>query len=274
MGVDVLNNKKMKKITILIITLLIITSCGNNEELDSILDGKNNVKIEFDNGFKNDKLILGSAYTNANEEILKITSFDYIVSNFTLISDKGEEIKYLKENSYFIISEGGNDKIKNTGIILKDIPAGKYTKIRFGIGVDRERFLQGQAVQGDFWTLAEDYNLTWSWQAGYKFIVLEGTFTSDDKEKDAPFMLHIASRGSNGDDLYREIELPMDLAIVSNEQSPQLHIKVNASAMLDGNEKIKLADQSTVMGGPNALKIADNCKDMFFVHHVHNANHH
>ncbi|CAM1361230.1 conserved hypothetical protein [Tenacibaculum xiamenense] len=266
--------KRMKKIIVFIAAAMVFTSCSNNEEIKNDLEGKNDVVIEFDNGFKNDKLILGSTYTNGNGEILTVNSFDYIVSNFVLVTDEGEEVVYPKDQGYFIVSEGGNGKTKNVEISLKDVPAGKYTKVKFGIGVDRERFLQGQAAQEDFWTLAENYNMTWSWQAGYKFVVLEGNYKADAQATEDIFMLHIASRGSSGDDLYREVELPMDLAIVSAEKSPQLHVKVDANVMLDGQEKIKLADQSTIMGGPNALKIADNCKGMFMVHHVHNGNHH
>ncbi|MGG8497408.1 MbnP family protein [Tenacibaculum sp. TC6] len=264
----------MKKIIAFIALAMIYTSCSDNELKNDDLEGKNEVVIEFDNGFNNDKLLLGtSTYTNGNGELLTINSFDYIVSNFVLITEEGKEFTYPKEKGYFIISEGGGTKTKKVQISLKDVPAGKYTKIKFGIGVDQERFKQGQAVQQDFWTLAESYNLTWSWQAGYKFVVLEGTYKENAQTTEAPFMLHIASRGTTVD-LYKEVTLPMDIAIVSNNQSPQLHIVADANKMLDGKAKIKLSEGATIMGGDKATTIAENYADMFVVHHVHNANHH
>lgn len=264
----------MKKIAAVIALVFAFTSCTNNEDLSNTLEGKNDVVIEFDNSFNNDKLILGtSTYTNGNGEILTIDSFDYIVSNFVLVTEDGKEFIYPKNDSYFIISEGGGTKTKKIQITLKDVPAGKYTKVKFGIGVDQERFIQGQAVQQDFWTLAESYNLTWSWQAGYKFVVLEGSYKANSETTSDAFMLHIASRGTTVD-LYKEVTLPMDIALVSANQSPQLHIVTDANKMLDGKTKLKLADQSTIMGGVNASKIADNYTEMFMVHHVHNSNHH
>lgn len=264
----------MKKILAIIAFAMVFTSCSDDEIINDKLEGKNEVVIEFDNGFGDDKLLLGaSTYTNGNGEILTINSFDYIVSNFVLITEDGEEYVYPKEESYFIISEGGGDKTKKIQISLKDVPAGKYTKVKFGIGVDQERFKEGQAVQQDFWTLAESYNLTWSWQAGYKFVVLEGNYKENSAATENPFMLHIASRGTTVD-LYKEVILPMDVAIVGKEQSPQLHIKVDANKMLDGKSKIKLSEGASIMGGDKASLIAENYTEMFMVHHVHHANHH
>lgn len=264
----------MKKILAFIALAIAFTSCSDDEIINDKLEGENEVVIEFDNGFAEDKLLLGtSTYTNGNGETLTINSFDYIVSNFVLITEEGEEYVYPKEKSYFIISEGGGDKVKKVQISLKEVPAGKYTQIKFGIGIDQERFKEGQAVQQDFWTLAESYNLTWNWQAGYKFVVLEGNYKEAAAVDENPFMLHIASRGTTVD-LYKEVVLPMDVAIVSKEQSPQLHIKVDANTMLDGVSKVKLSEGATIMGGDKASLIAENYTNMFMVHHVHHTNHH
>ncbi|WBX73853.1 hypothetical protein PG913_00930 [Tenacibaculum pacificus] len=262
----------MKKIfNLLAITIAFTFASCNNDDTPSTLEGTNNVSIEFDASFGDDDLILGSSYTTENAEKLKISSFDYILSNFILVTDNGVEIEYPKEKGYFIISEGGVDKKKNVKVILEDIPAGTYNKVKFGIGIDQERYIDGQAAQEDFWTKAEDYSLTWSWQAGYKFVVLEGDFTSETQTEESKFMLHIASRGTTVD-LYKEVELSMETALVSNDKSPQIHIKVNADKMLDGSNKIKLSEGETIMGGDKAALIADNNKEMFSVHHVHNGS--
>lgn len=260
-----------KTITLLAIAIAFtFASCSDNTPL--ALEGKNNISIEFDNSFKGDDLILGNtSYTNGNNENLTVSAFDYIVSNFVLVTESGEEVIYPKEKGYFIISEGGGDKVKNVKVMLEDVPAGMYTQIKFGIGVDQERYIQGQAAQENFWTKAEDYNLTWSWQAGYKFVVLEGGFKSATQIEDKNFMLHIASRGTTVD-LYKEVTLLMETALVSNDKSPQIHIKVDASKMLDGANKVKLSEGETIMGGEKAGLVAENNKEMFSVHHVHNGS--
>lgn len=259
----------MKKIVSLLAIAIItaFTSCSKDE----LLEGKNNISIEFDSSFNGDDLILGNTYTNGNGEKLTIKAFDYIVSNFVLVAEDGTEFTYPKEESFFIISEGGDNKTKNVKVSLNNVPAGKYTKIKFGIGVDQARYLEGQAAQENFWQKAESYSLTWSWQAGYKFVVLEGNFTSDKVTDASQFWLHIASRGSSID-LYKEVELSMDGVLVSSNQSPQIHVVVDANKMLDGTNKIKLADGESIMGGRKAGLIADNNKEMFSVHHVHNGS--
>ncbi|CAA0194457.1 MbnP family protein [Tenacibaculum maritimum] len=262
----------MKKIfTLLAITsIFTFTSCSD-DDTPITHGGKNNVSIEFDSSFNEDDLILGSSYINGNGENLTISSFDYIVSNFVLITEEGKEVPYPKEKSYFIISEGGNGKDKNVKVMLKDMPAGKYIKMRFGIGVDQKRYMEGQAAQEEFWTKAEGYNLTWNWQAGYKFVVLEGNVKTSGQADKEKFMLHIASRGTSID-LYKEVEVSMETALVDHDKSPQIHIKVDASKMLDGTHKIKLSEGTTIMGGEKASLIADNNKEMFAVHHVHNGS--
>lgn len=265
--------KKIFNLLVIATFIFTLTSCNNDDDTTPQLSGENTVHIEFDASFNDDDLILGNTYTNANGENLTINAFDYIVSNFVLVEEDGTEFTYPKDNSYFIISEGGEGKVKNVDVMLENIPAGKYTKIKFGLGVDQERYLQGQSVQEDFWQQAETYSMTWSWQAGYKFVVQEGTFTSANVTEAQPYRLHIASRGSQVD-LYKEVELDMSPALVDSEKSPQLHVVVNASKMLDGTNAILLQDDNEIMGGDKAELIANNNKEMFMVHHVHNGNDH
>lgn len=264
----------MKKlISFMAIAAMVFTSCtkDEDEEVERKLEGKNTVKIEFDNGFKNDKLLLGTTYTNGNQEKLTVSAFDYIVSNFILVTEDGKEFVYPKENGSFIISEGGKTKKRNVKITLNNVPAGKYTKIKFGIGIDQKRYKEGKAAQKKFWEKAESYSLTWSWQAGYKFVVLEGDFTSPKQSEKKNFWLHIASRGTTID-LYKEVALPMEVALVDAKKSPLIHVKVDANKMLDGKSKIKLSEGNSIMGGDKAGIIAENNKDLFMVHHVHNGH--
>lgn len=260
----------MKKLLGFLAIAFLFTSCSDDKNVEE-LTGKNTVSIEFDSSFKGDDLVLGNSYTNGNGEKITVKAFDYIVSNFVLVTKDGTEFTYPKEDSFFIISEGGGDKTKNLKVSLKNVPAGKYTKIKFGIGVDKARYLEGQAAQEDFWQKAANYALTWSWQAGYKFVVLEGNFTRETVTDASQFWLHIASRGSTVD-LYKEVELSMDDALVSTTKSPQIHVVVDANKMLDGTNKIKLSDGNSIMGGDKAGLIADNNVEMFSVHHVHNGS--
>ena len=123
-----------------------ILSCSSDDDVTQELSGENNLTIEFDNSVNGDDLLLGtSSYTNSNGETLTINRFNYIVSNFVLIDAEGNEYVYPKDDSYFVVSE---EEAMNE-VVLENIPAGDYVAMRFGVGVDQEKYLQGAAGQGD-----------------------------------------------------------------------------------------------------------------------------
>lgn len=249
-------------------------SCSNDDNHIQA-DTYGDAEVFFDNGFAGDALIPGYTYgPNSNGESLTINHFSYIVSNFTLTDENGNVFTYPKEESYFIISEEAGKLI----VQLKNIPAGNYKQIRFGIGVDNQRYLQGEAAQQSFWDLAAQHNLTWTWATGYKFINFEGTFTSPQTPGDKGFMIH---QGSNtATDNYREVTLNLPTtARVRPGVLPSIHIKTDANVILDGANKISLfanlnpaQTSAGIMGGENLIKIAANTTAMFTVDHVHNGS--
>lgn len=253
----------------------LFVSCSNDDDSSKIVAGTTgDAELFFDNGVAGDALILGNTYTNSNAENLTINRLSYIISNIVLIREDGSEFVYPKEESYFVISqEAGLFTVH-----LENVAAGDYKKVRFGLGVDEQRYLQGETAQQSFWDLAAANNLTWTWSTGYKFINFEGTFTSAASAEQKPFQVH---QGSNtATDNYREItlNLPTTARVRENEQ-PSIHIKTNANVLLDGDIKIKLQDNlngagtaSAIMGGQNLIDIAANSLKMFEVDHVHNGS--
>ena len=248
-----------------------LASCSSDDD-SQIASGNGEMELFFDNSVNGDDLILGaSTYTNSNNETLKINRFNYIVSNFVLIKDDGTEVVYDKESSYFVISEEAQ---LNT-IHLENIPAGNYTKIRFGLGVDQQRYLQGETAQQSFWDIADANNMTWTWSTGYRFINFEGTFTAPSLTGEKAFQVH---QGSNtATDNYREITVTLpNTARVRTTESPSVHFIADANKVLDGNTKIKLSEalnpagtSAAIMGGEKLISIASNTTSMFVVDHVH-----
>ncbi|MGV3460481.1 MAG: MbnP family protein [Flavobacterium sp.] len=231
-------------------------------------------EVYFDNGVAGDALVLGSNYTNSNGETLNIERLNYIVSNFVLIDENGTQFTYPKENSYFVISEEDN----RLTVHLENIPAGNYKKVKFGIGVDDQRYLQGETAQQSFWDLAAQHDLTWTWSTGYKFILFEGTFTTPQATGEKGFMVHQGSNTST--DNYREVTLNLPTtARVRPDALPSIHIKSDVNVLLDGANKISLfanlnpaGTSAGIMGGENLVKIAANSLGMFTVDHVHNGS--
>ncbi|MFL9844841.1 MbnP family protein [Flavobacterium rhizosphaerae] len=249
-------------------------SCSNDDNNNVTQGTVGDVQLYFDNGVNGDALILGSTYTNSNNESLTVNRLNYIISNVVLVQADGTEYIYPKEESYFIISAEDN----RLTIHLEDIPAGDYSTLKFGIGVDQQRYLQGETQQQSFWDLATQYNLTWTWSTGYRFINFEGSFTAPGLDGSKTFQVHQGSNSAT--DNYREVALTLPTtARVRQGDEPSIHLKTDANVLLDGQTKVKLADNlneaqtgAAVMGGENLIHIADNSTAMFTIDHVHNGN--
>ncbi|MDN3596663.1 MbnP family protein [Zunongwangia endophytica] len=252
----------------LLFLVVSLAACSSDDDAVDTATGENEVRIGFDNGVNGDDLLLGaSTYINSNDEVLTINRFNYIVSNFVLIDAEGNEYTYPKDESYFVVSEE-NDL---TEVSLKNIPAAEYVAIKFGVGVDQAKYQQGAEGQGDFLEIAENNEMMWSWQAGYKFLNFEGTFTSETVAEATNFKIHMGSHGSSLDN-YREVTLDLpSRALVSDKLSPVIHMAVDANRILDGQNKIKLSEKAVVMiDEVKSPQISENATGMFRVDHVHN----
>jgi hypothetical protein len=250
----------------------LFVSCNNDDVTPVTENTFGDVQLYFDNGVNGDALILGSAYTNSNAECLTINRLNYIVGNIVLVKADGTQYVYPKEQSYFVISQ-------DAGLLtahLENVPAGDYTQLKFGIGVDQQRYLQGETAQQSFWDLAAAHEMTWTWSTGYKFINFEGAFTTPSLATDMAFQMH---QGSNtATDNYREVTLNLPTtARVRQGDEPSIHLKTDVNVLLDGQVKIRLADNlnaagtgAAIMGGENLITIANNSLQMFMVDHVHN----
>jgi hypothetical protein len=262
--------KSFYNISLVLFLFVFVVSCSSDDDGIMELKGTGMVKIEFDNSMEGDDLLLStSSYTNSQNETLTVSRLNYIVSNFRLTDEDGNVFIHPKDSGYFIISE----ETGNTEVVLSDVPAGRYTSMTFGIGVDQEKYLQGAEGQGDFLTEAEETNMMWSWQAGYKFLNFEGTFTSPSVTDDKNFKIHMGSHGSSLDN-YKETTLTFDTAaLVSDDLSPIIHLVVDASSILDGINKISLTEQAVIMvSEEKSPKISVNASNMFSVDHVHNGD--
>lgn len=246
------------------------TACSNDDET---ISGTGNLAIEFDNSFKGDDLILDTqANTTTSNEVLKISSIKYIISNIVLTKEDGTNFTYPKSESYFIVNEAD---IATHILNLKDVPAANYTKVTFGIGVDKEQWDAGATGQGDFLATAQAAGMMWSWSAGYKFVAFEGTFTSATVTTPVPFKVHTGQTGTD----YNYTTVALDLqtkALVRSTITPQIHIITDLAKILNSTNVIKLSDNNpngtgaNIMGGANLPLVTANVATMFSVDHVHN----
>ena len=140
--------------------------------------------------------------------------------------------------------------------------------VTFGVGIDQERFALGADGQGDFLDYASDEGMMWSWATGYRFIRLDGTYSTTSITDDA-LNIHMGSVGTSLDN-YREVTLPLPNTILVREnKTPQIHIKADILKIFDG---INIADgyNQVHTDATTTPVIAGNIQSMFSIHHVHN----
>jgi hypothetical protein len=264
-----MKNLIYKAIAVLALSLA-FTACSKDEE--TVL-GTGTVALEFDNSFRGNDLVLETqANMTASNEVLKITVVKYIISNVVLTKEDGTIFTYPKSESYFIVDElNANSRIIN----LTNVPAANYTKVAFGVGVDKAQWELGATGQGDFLAKAQAEGMMWSWSSGYKFIAFEGTFTSATVATALPFKVHTGQTGTD----YNYASISLDLktkALVRSNLTPQIHIVADLSKVLNSTNVIKLSDNNAsgtganIMGGTNLPLITQNVATMFTIDHVHN----
>lgn len=262
----------MKKVYILLFAVIafVFTSCSSDDNAvlevpEEVLEGTNSVSFVFNHQMFGEDIVYDQYYKeNSIGESLNITFLKYIVSNFVLIDEKGAEFTYKKDDSYFFV----DSKTKDFKITLNNVPAGRYSKVKFGVGVDQEKYLRGMEDQQEFWDLCKEHDLIWGWITGYKFINCQGLFKTGGQDEEG-FQLHIGSHGSKLDN-YKEVLLksPQHF-VVSAKHKSTVHVDLEVSKLLDSTHKIALKESPYIMiDAVRAPKIMQNAQTMFNIRSI------
>lgn len=261
---------KITKLALALLLCLSIISCSSNYDED--LTGQTGaLALKFDNGVGDQDFIFGTTYDKSNGESYKLTTLKYIISNIRMKDSKGNTFTYPTTNNVFIVDEANGNIAGEVYITLNDVDAADYTEITFGIGIDQGRFALGATGQGDFLTEADDAGMLWSWATGYRFIRFDGTYSTATVTNEA-LNIHMGSVGTTIDN-YREVTLTLPNTVKIRETAhPEIHIEADISKVFDGETSINFADGYSQVhtSAETTPVIANNLKDVFEVHHVHN----
>ncbi|MGY0392827.1 MbnP family protein [Bizionia sp. KMM 8389] len=265
--------KYLKSAFLVMLTITMISCSSDDDGINSgdLTGEKGSLTLKFDNGVGDSDFIFGNTYTKSGNESYKLETLKYLISNVTLIDSDGNSFYYPYEENIFIVDEADGNNAGEIHIVLNNIDAANYTAVSFGVGVDQERFLTGAAGQGDFLEEAEEEGMLWSWATGYRFIRLDGTFTSDEVT-DGALNVHMGSVGTALDN-YRDVTLQLpNTVFVRETKSPEIHIKADISQVFDGETSVSFDDGYSQVHTDTQTTtiIADNINGMFSVHHVHN----
>ncbi len=230
--------------------LFTLSPCATNAQ-----HSKGLLSIGFNHYVDSVKLKLDTAiYKNEFGQTYNISNFKYYISNIELISETGK-IVYLKE--YFLINE---DIETSKKVILSSIPKGKYTSIRFMIGVDSLHNCKG-AQSG---ALDPVNAMFWTWNTGYIFMKLEGK-SSASTATGKTIEYHIGGYKEPANCI-RTVTLNFDSPLtITLKQTSDIQIRVNAAEVLKTPTAIDFSKLPTVNDSKNATLIADNYIDMFSI---------
>ncbi|QRM89805.1 hypothetical protein FG167_11390 [Lacinutrix sp. WUR7] len=265
---------KLLKYTFTLLACAAITSCtsdDDNNNSEDLTGQTGEVTLKFDNGVGDQDFIFGTTYNKSNNESFQLENVKYIISNVQFTDSNGNTFMYPTEDNVFIVDEADGNNAGEIYVTLDDVDAADYVSVTFGVGIDQDRFALGADGQGDFLDEASDEGMMWSWASGYKFIKLDGTFSTSTLA-DEPLNVHMGSVGTALDN-YREVTLAFpNTVLVRDDASPEVHIKADIAKVFDGATSVNFADgYDQVHTDANETPIiADNINTMFSVHHVHN----
>ncbi len=252
-----------------------------NEPIASGTDVKGELTLEFDNVVGSANLVLGkTTYKNSFNESYTVDAFNYFVSNIAL--QKADGSLYKVPDSYYLIRESlsSSQKIK-----LTDIPQGDYTGVNFTLGVDSTKSVSPVTERTgalDPGTYGQAVDMYWAWNSGYIFVRLEGSSPAVPADRGSFYELHTGGfggmTGKTANNL-RSVSLTVPVtATVRSQIVPVIHILADAAKVMDGPNKISLAnlykdkDFNGVHSPEPAAKLGlpDNQKGMFTVGQVDN----
>lgn len=276
----------MKTTLYLLSFLFFISSCKKEEHIEhaSEIDPnkKGYITIALDNKVGDLGLVLDSPfYTNSFGQNYAISKFDYFISNIVFVNADGSNYVIPQDSSYFLIKENVSSSLN----IKLRIPEGNYVGLKFTIGVDSLRNTKPASErQGVLDVGGAAAGMYWTWNSGYIFLKLEGTYDdpADSILTRSPLTYHIGGFGGISPNLTINniknvsINFSTENAEVreayANDGS-MVHLNVDASKVIDGSTKVDFNTHSFVMFTPFSVNIANNYANMFTLDQVHNHEH-
>jgi hypothetical protein len=116
----------------------------------------------------NDSFALERPFKNNLDYDIKMSRFDYYISNVSLFHDGGKEVKV---PDVYILSKDG----KNFQTYLGSFPISGLDSVAFYVGVDSVNNHADPALWPSDHALAPTFpDMHWGWAAGYRFSAIEG----------------------------------------------------------------------------------------------------
>lgn len=235
------------------VLLLMLVAC--EKENKTQFEPQTNIYIKHD--FLGKPFSRDSTYTDLAENQLSFKTFQYYLSNFTLIGDNPSN-DYLIPNGFYLIK--GFDNQGTYEISLKNIPVRNYRGLRISIGLDSAT----NKSTGGTGALNPGNGMYWDWSKEYKFLVMEGNYRTSAPTDTGSFLFHIA-----GNSNYRTVYIPFSSnsdAIEFGSGSRDVILTAEISSLFGEPEIIDFRNYNNVISNETgAWKIAENYEKAGFL---------
>jgi hypothetical protein len=203
-------------------------------------------KISFEPYFGSEPLVLGKQiYRNNSGDSLSIDLFKFYVSNVS-VKIKGKWYPLKKIHHLVNMEEAGSKQLTISAPVN-----GPVDSLKFLVGIDSVTCVSGN-LEGDLDPLKAMY---WSWNTGYVNAKIEGRSPSCTTIHQA-FEFHVGG--------YMTPFNTLRMISLNAQNKNELRLKVNAGQWFNGPYQVSLKTSNSIVDvGKQAVKMADNYKDMF-----------
>jgi hypothetical protein len=232
-------------------TLLTLLSSCKKEKSDTSNSGAF-LEVQIANEVDGQPLQLNTDYTNAFNEVFKLTTYKYYISNIELYNI--QEAVAIPNTYYFIDAADAN-----SGNIRESIKADTYNAISFWVGIDSTKQVSGNRNG----VLDPANGLFWDPNLGYMSARLEGSSTSSG----APGgVINYQIGGFEGNfNSLRQVFIPLPGNLtMSSGNTLQVFLRADLLRWFDAIHSLPIKDNPTVITpGPASVQFANNYSGMF-----------
>ncbi len=236
---------KLKFIGLFALTLGLMTSCKKDYE-----KRENDFTMSFKTTANGNDYKLEDTYAAPDGTVIKFEKFQFYLSDITLIDKKDREVMLSEIELLKFAGDGTSETTLKA-------PKGKFTSIRFGIGV-KQTLNEGNpdqyAADADH-PLSVTQNTYWGWAGLYRFITSEGRFDADgDDEFEGTFAYHTGHEVS-----YRTLTLDEEITIKGDSN---LNFEVDLYTLLyKTGSAINVPAESNFHGNMEMIDISTRISD-------------
>jgi hypothetical protein len=244
----------------------IIYACHDHKDdpVEPSVPKTGTLKLELESDINGNKVMFHSVkYLNENLDTFTVSSLNYYVSNIRL-KDATGKFYNVPESYYLIDASISND----TTLIITGIPEGDYVEAQVSVGIDSLHNHTGAQTGALDPTVASV--MFWSWSAGYKFVILEGTYKTAASNGFQPLVFHIADDPNFKNYTFNAGSANWTDITIRDGKTTRIKTNINFDEMFKSPNTISFDAMNNVAGGNESVTIANNYADMIHLAEIVN----